>query len=35
MGTLETGSTDLLGRIEGNVAVLSFNRPERHNKLLI
>jgi 2-(1,2-epoxy-1,2-dihydrophenyl)acetyl-CoA isomerase len=33
MSTLETGTTDLLGRIEGNVAVLSFNRPERRNAL--
>ena len=30
---IETGTDDLLGRIEGHVAVLSFNRPERRNAL--
>lgn len=30
---LETGSDDLLGRIEDHVAVLTFNRPERRNAL--
>lgn len=33
MTTLDTGTDDLLGRIDGNVAVLSFNRPERRNAL--
>ena len=33
MATLETGQTDLIGRIEGNVAILSFNRPEVRNAL--
>lgn len=33
MTTLETGQNDLIGRIEGNVAVLSFNRPDRRNAL--
>ncbi len=33
MATLETGTTDLLGRIDGNVAILSFNRPEVRNAL--
>ena len=28
MAELNTGQTDLIGRIEGNVAFLSFNRPE-------
>ena len=31
--TLETGTDDLLGRRLGNVAVLTFNRPERRNAL--
>lgn len=31
--TLETGTEDLLGRIENRVAVLTFNRPERRNAL--
>ena len=31
--TLETGSHDLLGRIEDRVAVLTFNRPDRRNAL--
>ena len=31
--TLETDTDDLLGRIEGHVAVLTFNRPERRNAL--
>ena len=30
---IETGTDDLLGRIDGHVAVLSFNRPERRNAL--
>lgn len=33
MTTLDTGQNDLIGRIEGNVAVLSFNRPDRRNAL--
>lgn len=33
MGTIDTGTTDLLGRVEGHVAVLSFNRPDRRNAL--
>lgn len=33
MATLETGQTDLIGRIEGNVAILSFNRPSVRNAL--
>lgn len=33
MATLETGQTDLVGRIEGNVAILSFNRPSVRNAL--
>jgi enoyl-CoA hydratase/carnithine racemase len=33
MATLETGQADLVGRIEGNVAVLSFNRPSVRNAL--
>ena len=33
MATLETGQNDLIGRIEGHVAVLSFNRPEARNAL--
>lgn len=31
--SLETGTEDLLGRIEDRVAVLTFNRPERRNAL--
>lgn len=31
--TIETGTEDLLGRVEGNVAVLTFNRPHRRNAL--
>ncbi len=31
--TLETGTDDLLGRIEDRVAVLTFNRPDRRNAL--
>jgi 2-(1,2-epoxy-1,2-dihydrophenyl)acetyl-CoA isomerase len=30
---LATGTDDLLGRIDGHVAVLTFNRPERRNAL--
>lgn len=33
MTTLDTGQNDLIGRIEGHVAVLSFNRPDRRNAL--
>lgn len=33
MGELITGTDDLIGRIEGHVAVLSFNRPDRRNAL--
>ena len=33
MAELKTGQTDLIGRIEGNVAILSFNRPEVRNAL--
>lgn len=33
MATLDTGVNHLIGRIEGNVAVLSFNRPEARNAL--
>lgn len=33
MATLDTGQTDLIGRIEGNVAILSFNRPSVRNAL--
>lgn len=31
--TLETGTDDLVGRIEDRVAVLTFNRPDRRNAL--
>ena len=30
---LDTGTNDLLGRVEDRVAVLTFNRPERRNAL--
>lgn len=30
---LETGTEDLVGRIEGHVGILAFNRPERRNAL--
>lgn len=33
MKILETGQEDLVGRIEGNVAILSFNRPSVRNAL--
>lgn len=33
MGTIHTGTGDLIGRVEGHVAVLSFNRPDRRNAL--
>ena len=33
MTTLDTGQHDLIGRVEGPVAVLSFNRPDRRNAL--
>lgn len=32
-GALETGTTDLLGRRVGHVAILTFNRPDRRNAL--
>ena len=31
--TLETGTNELLATIEGGVAVLTMNRPERRNAL--
>ncbi len=31
--TIDTGTDDLLARIEGNVAIVTFNRPERRNAL--
>ena len=33
MSTLDTGTNDLLARIEGHVAIISFNRPEARNAL--
>ena len=33
MATLDTGTPDLLARTEGNVAVISFNRPQARNAL--
>lgn len=33
MTTINTGQNDLIGRIEGNVAILSFNRPDVRNAL--
>ncbi len=33
MTTLDTGTDDLLARIEGPVGIISFNRPERRNAL--
>ena len=33
MASIDTGTEDLLARIEGHVAVLSFNRPARRNAL--
>lgn len=33
MTTIDTGQKDLIGRIDGNVAILSFNRPEVRNAL--
>ena len=33
MASIDTGTDDLLGRIDGHVAVLSFNRPDRRNAL--
>lgn len=30
---IDTGSNDLLARVDGNVGVISFNRPERRNAL--
>ena len=33
MSAIETGTDHLLGRVEGHVAVLSFNRPEARNAL--
>ena len=29
--TIDTGSDDLLARVEGNVGIITFNRPERYN----
>ena len=31
--TIDTGTTDLLARVEGNVGIITFNRPERRNAL--
>lgn len=31
--TIDTGTDDLLARVEGNVGVITFNRPERRNAL--
>ena len=31
--TIDTGSDDLLARVEGNVGIITFNRPERRNAL--
>jgi len=31
--TIETGSDDLLARVEGNVGIITFNRPDRRNAL--
>lgn len=31
--TIDTGTDDLLARIEGNVGIVTFNRPERRNAL--
>lgn len=33
MTAIDTGTNDLLGRVEGHVAILSFNRPDRRNAL--
>lgn len=33
MTEIDTGTDDLLGRVDGHVAVLSFNRPDRRNAL--
>lgn len=33
MTTLDTGTNDLLARIDGHVAVISFNRPQARNAL--
>ena len=33
MTTLDTGTNDLLARIDGNVAIISFNRPDSRNSL--
>src|ERR1700737_4841731 len=33
MGEMDTGTTDLLARVEDGVAVVTFNRPERRNAL--
>ncbi len=33
MTEIDTGTNDLLGRVEGHVAILSFNRPDRRNAL--
>ncbi len=31
--TIDTGSDDLLARVDGNVGIITFNRPERRNAL--
>lgn len=31
--TIDTGSDDLLARVEGNVGIITFNRPDRRNAL--
>jgi len=31
--TIETGTDDLLARVDGNVGIITFNRPERRNAL--
>lgn len=31
--TIDTGTDDLLARVEGNVGIITFNRPERRNAL--
>ena len=30
---IDTGTDDLLARVEGNVGVITFNRPERYNAI--
>ena len=31
--TLDTGTDDLLARVDGNVGIITFNRPDRRNAL--